>query len=230
VTEEGTDMTAGPADAGTETPDLLGIRLAHRMMRRDLHRLTEVAERVRGGEPCPDRRAAAFVRWVEQLCQEIHHHHTVEDEALLPLLATRAGAEVDLDELGDDHRALDPLLDAIRAAATALAAAGPDRRATAARLGEALARVRDELDEHIEDEERTMFPLIRRHLSVAEWEKVEKRAQKGELPMAFVLPRIVDATEPAELAELRKAAGPVLMALLAVVRPRYRRRERLVFG
>jgi iron-sulfur cluster repair protein YtfE (RIC family) len=215
--------------ASTQTPDLIGIRLAHRMMRRDLHRLTEVAERVAGGEPCPDRRAAALVRWVGYVGQEIHHHHTVEDEALLPLLATRAGAEVDLAELGNDHRALDPLLDAIRAAAATFAA-GADRRAAAARLGTALARVRDELDEHIEDEERTMFPLILRHLSVDEWAKVEKRARRGGLPMSFVLPRFMDVVEPVELAENTKTAGPVLTALLAVVRPRYRRRERLVFG
>jgi iron-sulfur cluster repair protein YtfE (RIC family) len=214
----------------TEQPDLMGIRMAHRMMRRDLHRLTEVAERVAGGEPCPDRRAAALERWVGDVCQEIHHHHTVEDEALLPLLAARAGAEVDLDELGDDHRALDPLLDAIRAAAAQVGASGTDRRPAAARLAEALTRVRDELDEHIEDEERTMFPLILRLLTVEEWAKVEKRARAGGLPMSFMLPRIVDVTEPAELAAMKKAAGPVLMVLLALVRPRYRRREQLVFG
>jgi hemerythrin-like domain-containing protein len=213
--------------ASTQTPDLIGIRLAHRMMRRDLHRLTEVAERIAGGEPCPDRRAAALVRWVGYVCQEIHHHHTVEDEALLPLLAARAGAEVDLAELGADHRALDPLLDAIRTAAKGLDA---DRRAGAARLGAALARVRDELDEHIEDEERTMFPLILRHLTVAEWAEIEERARKGGLAMRFVLPRIADSAGPAELAELRKAAGPVLTGLMALVTPGYRRRERLVFG
>ena len=36
----------------TETPDLLGIRMAHRMMRRDARRLTEVAKRIAAGETC----------------------------------------------------------------------------------------------------------------------------------------------------------------------------------
>lgn len=217
----------------TETPDLLGITLAHRMMRRDLHRLTDTAERIAAGEPCPDRRAAALIRWITTVCGEIHHHHTVEDEALMPLLAVRAGAELDLAELGSDHRALDPLLDAVRAAAGRLAASGagdPDRGRAAAALRVALARVRDELDEHIEDEERSMFPAIRRYITVEEWAKIEKRAQDGGLPLGFVLPRILDATRPDELAHFKREAGPVMVVLAAAVRPGYRRRERLVFG
>jgi iron-sulfur cluster repair protein YtfE (RIC family) len=218
--------------ARTTTPDLLGITLAHRMMRRDLHRLTDVAERIAAGEGCTDRRAAALARWTTTVCDEVHHHHTVEDEALMPLLATRAGAELDLADLGADHRALDPLLDAIRAATARLTAApaGPARATAAAALGEALARVRDELDEHIADEEVSMFPAIERYLTVEEWAAVEKRARDGGLPMGFVLPRIIDATRPDELATLKREAGPVLMVLAALVGPGYRRRERLVFG
>jgi hemerythrin-like domain-containing protein len=214
----------------TETPNLFGIRMAHRMMIRDMHRLTAVADRIAAGEPCPPDRASALARWTGMVCQEIHHHHTVEDEALIPLLATRAGAEVDLAELADDHRALDPLLDAVRAAVAAVSEPGVHRRAAAAELGHALARVRDELDEHIDDEERSMFPMIEKYLTVAEWAKVEKRARQGGLPMSFMLPRAVDVTDPADMAELKGAAGPVLMILLALVRRGYRRRERLVFG
>jgi iron-sulfur cluster repair protein YtfE (RIC family) len=214
----------------TETPDLLGITMAHRMMRRDARRLTEVAERIAAGETCSPRRAAAIAHWVGMLCDEVHHHHTTEDEALLPLLAARAGADADLAELGDDHRALDPLLDAVRAGATALVEAGASRRAAAAQLGAALARVRDELDEHIEDEERSMFPMIEKYLTVAEWDGVEKRARDGGMPMSFMLPRAADVLTPAELARLMSGAGIVLKLLLPMVRPGYRRRELLVFG
>jgi hypothetical protein len=48
--------------------------------------------------------------------------------------------------------------------------------------------------------------------------------------MSFVLPRILDAARPDELAHLKREAGSVMVALAAVVRPGYRRRERLVFG
>jgi hemerythrin-like domain-containing protein len=214
----------------TETPDLLGITIAHRMMRRDARRLTAAAERIAAGEPCPPARAAALARWVGMVCDEVHHHHTVEDEALLPLLAARAGADVDLAELGDDHRALDPLLDDVRAAAAALAAPGADRRAAAAGLGRAVARVRDELDEHIEDEERSMFPMIERHLSAAEWAAVEKRARDGGIPLSVALPRAVDVVDRAEYARLTRGPGVLFKVLLPVLRPAYRRRERLVFG
>ncbi|WP_214408129.1 hemerythrin domain-containing protein [Pseudonocardia lacus] len=216
----------------TETPDLLGIRMAHRMMRRDARRLTEAAERIAAGEACSPERAAAVTRWVEMVCDEVHHHHTTEDEALLPLLTARAGADVDLAELGDDHRALDPLLDAVRAGAAALATATSpaDRRAAAAGLGRAMARVRDELDEHIEDEERSMFPMIEKYLTVAEWDAVEKRARDGGMPMSFMLPRAADVLDRAEFAQLTKGPGVMLKLLLPLVRPGYRRRELLVFG
>jgi len=214
----------------TETPDLLGIRMAHRMMRRDARRLTEVAERIAAGETCSSDRATALARWIGMVCDEVHHHHTVEDEALLPLLTARAGADADLAGLGDDHAALDPLLDDVRAGAAALRAAGTDRRAAAAGLGRALARVRDELDEHIEDEERSMFPMIERYLTVGEWDGVEKRARDGGMPMSFMLPRAVDVLDEAEFARLTRGPGIMLRLLLPLVRPGYRRRELLVFG
>lgn len=216
----------------TETPDLLGIRMAHRMMRRDARRLAEVAERIAAGQTCSPARATAITRWVGMLCDEVHHHHTTEDEALLPLLAARAGADVDLAELGEDHRALDPLLDAVRAGAGALAAApsAAGRRDAAAQLGGALARVRDELDEHIEDEERSMFPMIEKYLTVAEWDQVEKRARAGGMPMSFMLPRAVDVVDEAEYAQLTRGPGILFKVLLPLVRPGYRRRELLVFG
>src|SRR3712207_1082060 len=100
------------ATATAPKVDLLGITLAHRMMRRDLHRLTTPP----GGSPAapPARRSgrAAIAAWVRDLCTEIHHH-TAEDDVAWPLIAEHAGAAVDLTALSDDHGALDPLLDAV---------------------------------------------------------------------------------------------------------------------
>ncbi|AEA24228.1 hemerythrin domain-containing protein [Pseudonocardia benzenivorans] len=223
-------MTAATAT----TPDLLGLRLLHRAMRAELHRTTALAERladVRTG--CSPRRARAVDKWVRDLCAEIHHHHTAEDLDAWPVIAARAGAAVDLTELSDDHAALDPLLDRVRAAAAALATGRPEEQpALAAELAAALSVVRDELDEHIDAEERDVFPVIEQYVPAAEWAGVERavRARKGGPGIAFQLPRIVAAATPAESAAMRKVAGPVLIALLTVVGPAHRRRVRLVFG
>lgn len=214
----------------TETaPDLLGMRYAHRMMRFDLHRFTDLARRLAAGEPCDDRRAAAIVAWLRTLRQEIHHHHTVEDELCWPLIERSAGAEIDLEVLSEDHRALDPLLDRLHAATSAFAA-GPDRRAAAGSLLAILTTIRDELDEHIESEEASVFPVVERYVSAQDWAELEKAIRKGGPPIGFVLPRFEAVMRPEERAQVRAAAGRVMFALLALLRPGFKRRERLVFG
>jgi iron-sulfur cluster repair protein YtfE (RIC family) len=214
-----------------DTPDLLGIRLIHRLMRTDLHRLTAVAQRLAAGEPCSDRRAAALARWVDGQADEIHEHHTAEDAVVWPVIVTHAGAHLDLAELSGDHDALDPLLAAAcTAAADLVAAPTDDRTAAAAKLAAALAVVRDEIDEHLDAEEAAIFPVIERWIPAAEWERVEAQVSKKGPGLRFTLPRIVDVTTPAEFARLRSEAGPALVLLLKLLMPGYRRREKLVFG
>lgn len=222
-------MTA--ADAQTRTADLTGITIAHRMMRTDLHRLVPTAERIADGEACGPKRAAALARWVELLCEEIHHHHTAEDDLAWPVIARYAGQAVDLSELSDDHAALDPLLDGLRTTAAALRGASADGRADVAReLARRLAALRDEIDEHLEAEERDLFPIIERYVPADRWDEVIAGVQKGGPGLRFMLPRVLAAVTDDEYASMRKEAGPVLVALAAVLKPGHRRRERLVFG
>ncbi|WP_067179953.1 hemerythrin domain-containing protein [Microtetraspora niveoalba] len=201
------------------TPNVLGFRITHRAMRGDTRRLAELTREIaEGRQRCDARRAAAIRDYVVRLCDGIHHHHSVEDASLWPLLVRSAGAEVDLGDLIEDHSALDPILDEIRAVA------GEPARAAAP-----LARLADLLDEHIEEEERMIFPIIERHVSVADWNAVEEEARKGG-SIRFELPRIEQYALPSELAELRRMAGPVLVMLLAMLRGGHRRRQRLIFG
>jgi hemerythrin-like domain-containing protein len=211
-----------------QTPDLLAFRIEHRAMRGDLHRLVAVAGEMAGGAaPCDPARAAALSEYVSELCDHIHDHHTLEDENLWPVIVRSAGGAADLSDLSDDHSVLDPLLADVRRAGRALAAAPADPEA-AGRLAAALATLRDLLDEHIEEEERTIFPIVLRYVSVADWQGVEKKARRSGR-MRFVLPRIEQYAEPAEFAELRSKAGPALL-LLALVRRGYRRRLRAIYG
>jgi len=113
----------------TRTADLVGITLAHRVMRADLHRLTDAARAIADGASCPDRRARALQTWLAHLEHEIHGHHTAEDEIAWTVIARHAGHAVDLAELSDDHGRLVPLLAAVREAAAGVVAAaeGPGR-------------------------------------------------------------------------------------------------------
>ncbi|GIH91086.1 hemerythrin domain-containing protein [Planobispora siamensis] len=207
------------------TPDLLGFTIAHRAMRGDTRRMAVLATDLAAGRQTADAaRAAAISEDVALLCASIHHHHTMEDEMLWPVIERSAGAEVDLRDLSDDHSELDPLLEEITAQAARFAAT---RDASA--LAPALTRLADMLDEHIEEEERLIFPIITEYVSVADWETVENAVRKGG-NIKFDLPRIERYARPDELARLRRMAGPVLTVMLALLRGGYRRRQRLVFG
>ncbi|GIF47214.1 hemerythrin HHE cation binding domain-containing protein [Asanoa ferruginea] len=215
-------------------PNLIGVRINHRTMRSDTRRLAELLSGVAAGQIAYDRRRATALRtYVRLLCDGIHHHHRMEDEVLWPVLRRSAGAEIDLRELSDDHAALDPVLDEVRVAADELAAAFTSDagrvHAVAAHLAAVLAQLRDVLDEHIEEEELLIFPVIRRHVTVADWNTVERAVRKGGA-LRFELPRIERYARPEELAELKKIAGPVLRLMLAALRPGFRRREATVFG
>ncbi|GAA0733795.1 hemerythrin domain-containing protein [Dactylosporangium roseum] len=210
-------------------PNLLGITINHRSMRGDARRFAALVRSIADGTTASSpARARAIERYLTSLCAGIHHHHQAEDEVLWPVLEAAAGAEVDLTELTDDHAQLDPLLDRLRAEARALSAA-PRDRAAAARLATTLAALRDLLDEHIDDEERTVFPVITRYVSHAEWQRVEAAVRKGSA-MSFELPRIERYATGDELAELYRMAGPVLRFMLALVRPGFLRREKVIFG
>ncbi|MEJ2861165.1 hemerythrin domain-containing protein [Actinomycetospora flava] len=214
----------------TRQDDLLGITLGHRAMCADSRRLADLASRIVTGAERVDRaRAAAIARWVGRLADEIGHHHEAEDDVLWPVLEARAGDRVDLAALTDDHAALDPLLAEVRAAAGDLARAPTDAAAARA-LAQHLAALADVLAEHIAEEEREVFPIILAHVPQHEWRAVEAAVRDRGGDMGFVLPRVAAVASPEQMADLRRAAGPVLMVLLPITRRRLRRAEKLVFG
>ena len=212
-------------NAMTTETEPTGLLLAHRAMVRDLDRVAELGAR-EAGRRLDRRRAAAVADYVSDLCDSIHHHHSAEDEVLWPVLERSAGAHVDLTELTDDHAVLDPKLARIREGAASLKASG----LFPARLAADLADLRDTLREHIEDEERTIVPLIRRYVSVADWNEVEAKIRKRGAKMSFEVPRILAVTTDRELAELRAEGGIPVAVLLKVLPPMFRRRERRVFA
>ncbi|CAN5185598.1 hypothetical protein BH11ACT6_BH11ACT6_49080 [soil metagenome] len=221
--------TESAADAvSAEVPDVLGMQIAHRVMLRDLDRTTGIAMAMAdGGVPITRRRVRALVRYLTLMGESIHHHHHAEDHILWPLIELRAGSHIDLTPLTEDHEALGPKLDGLRSA-VGVFGADPSQR-TAAVVSARLVEMRNMLSEHIAEEERDTFPVIRRYLSVADWRNVEARIRRAAR-MGFELPRIAAAVTPAELAALKADAGPLIHVMIALVKPRYRRLEKAVWG
>ncbi|WP_214109602.1 hemerythrin domain-containing protein [Acrocarpospora catenulata] len=207
-------------------PDLTGIRIIHRAMRGDLHRLVALTEAASTGQTTfTPARAAALAAYIGQVRHAIHVHHTREDEIVWPLLERSAGAAVDLADLSEDHSVLDPLLAEMVAAADAFANGTGQPGA----LASAVRKLSDLLDEHIEEEERRIFPVIQKYVTGEEWEQTEKKFRKGG-DVRFELAWVSEYTTPEERAFLRAKAGPMLTLMLALIRPGHRRRQRLLFG
>ena len=224
IDAEENPVTATAAPAPTTDADLLGMRIAHRIMRREARLMAGLAAAwADGSDPLTGRRRRVFGAWIDGLCRDIHHHHGTEDDVLWPILERHAGAEVDLAPLSDDHAALDPVLEDIRSGFV-VAAAGGRVDVLAARL----THLADLLDEHIAEEERDLFPVIRRYVPRSEWAVVEKAAQRGGPGVRYALPRIVDVATEEEFATMAASAPKVLVLMLKVLLPRYRREKRVL--
>ncbi|OBB90233.1 hemerythrin domain-containing protein [Mycolicibacterium peregrinum] len=224
-----TSITVSPRCAGDPAPDLLRIALAHRAMLADLLRLGDLAAAMRDRDViCTPGRARAISRYVERLCDSIHHHHTTEDAVLWPVIQASVGDHVDLSELIDDHAALDPRLEQLRARAAAFRLSMGDRH-IAGLMAIELAELAALLTEHINDEEMEVFPLITEHVSVADWAAVEKAARDGSR-MSFDGPRSMTVVTDDERAALMQHTGIGQRVLLAGLLVLHRRRERAVFG
>ncbi|MBJ7387326.1 MAG: hemerythrin domain-containing protein [Mycolicibacterium sp.] len=223
-------MNTDPATTeSADVPNVLGMQIAHRVMLRDLDRTIGVTMAMAdGGVEITRRRVRAVVRYLESMVDSIHHHHRAEDDILWPVIELRAGAHVDLTALTEDHEALVPKLDGL-AETVRQFGASPSRRSAAVVAGR-LVDVRNTLAEHIAEEERDTLPVIRRYLSVSDWQDVESRIRKAGAKMSFELPRIAAAVSADELSALKRDAGPVIGVMLFLLTPRYRRMEKAIWG
>lgn len=218
-----TANTSTSSPALTGNIDLLGMRLIHRVMRRDAARLADVASRALSHpEEFGDARYAAIADYLQLYVASVNHHHQVEDDSLFPLIKDTAGPHVDMSELTEDHHALVALLEQLEAQAA-------DLPAETRGLAQTLSELRDLLDEHIEEEEAKLFPIITAHVPARRWRKFEAAARRGG-QMDFDLTRMVAALLPEEQSQARATLPLPARVLVAILSPRQRRRERAVFG
>jgi hemerythrin-like domain-containing protein len=222
-----------PRRAGEPEADLLSFSLIHRALRSGTRTLADAATAIAAGAPCSRERQRAIVTTALAVLHEITQHHEREDDVLWPVIvAAVEGAEsttVELADLSGDHVELHAI---IERAERALPGFARDAAVGAAEFGAVMTEMADLLDEHIGEEEREVFPVIREHVSAADFTRCEELFRKGTSigQLAFLLPWVADQCTPAERAELTATAGRPLVLLLRLTEPRYTRRMALVRG
>ena len=144
---------------GSTSVDLTVMNALHDAFRRDLEVLTRAAAAL-GDDP--DAQERLSIGWAV-LADQLHHHHTVEDEQLWPLVRrswTRSPDALQvLDAMEDEHELVDP----------ALAAVGEDVRRGRA-PAESLERLNTVVRIHLAREESEAMPLIVSAVTPHDWD------------------------------------------------------------
>jgi hemerythrin-like domain-containing protein len=198
--------------------EMSGFLIAHAGMRQEFGLLAKAA-----AGPLEPSRAALVEDQIAMVLEVLHHHHTAEDDTIWPTLLARVpAAAADLDALEAEHARIDPLI----------SAAGDTGRPLAERAP-VLAELHELINAHLDREEATAVPLIRRHITVAEWDALTERAiaESGRR----TIPTIYGWYASAAPAELRAAALKTVPALVRVLFrlfwwPAYQRRARRLYG
>jgi iron-sulfur cluster repair protein YtfE (RIC family) len=202
-------------------PDLTLFLLAHRVYRTEFARLATAAAGAHDPEVDPERRDA-IEEQVALMMRSLHAHHTGEDERLWPMLRERdPAAAVVLDRLEEEHEHIDPL---IRAAS--------DRSVPLVDRARYLHELSDALNTHLDHEEAEAVPLLRRHITAAEWEadaKVHMKEVRKDTAMFFGT--MTDFLTQEEFDAIVAEAPKVLVVLYKLSwRRRWAKRRRLVHG
>ncbi len=221
-----------PRRAGEAQIDLSGYRLAHKGMLNGARELVELSLRLRAGaDTLTKPRADALAVYVRLMTEEIHRHHSLEDDDIWPVIAASAGPAVDLAPLTSDHDELDPIMERMRDATAALCER-PGSRPAIEMLAVEAVRLRDLLEEHIGEEERDVFPVMLEHVSVEDFDRLEKTAAK-QFPLRdiwFLLPWFFSSISKEQAAEMAKSAPLPMKIMYVLFRGRYARFHRRIFG
>ncbi|MEU2773477.1 hemerythrin domain-containing protein [Streptomyces sp. NPDC007162] len=162
-----------PAAAGR--PHVHEMVVVHRVFRRESALLPRLVRAVPDGDTA---RAARVRAVLGDYMTGLHHHHHAEDELIWPLLRSRAAQDEALvGRMAEQHEAIDRTLAAVGEWAPVWERSAD--RIPGEELALALDAHRTALLAHLDDEERSVLPLVAEHLTVAEWDLVGRRGMDG---------------------------------------------------
>ena len=148
----------------------------HSFLRRETRLAGGVVRRTAPGDV---RRAAVVDDHLEVLMTSLHHHHTVEDDHLWPLLLQKVP-----DELAPIVHLMESQHAGVDAAITGIAETRRAFRASALpadrdRLAGLLDDLHTALVEHLEAEETRLLPIAARALTQQEWDAMGEAGKAG---------------------------------------------------
>jgi len=188
---------------------------------------------LRGVAPGDTERATVVADHLDFIALALHHHHTLEDELLWPLLLQKVPGELApiVHLMESQHERVDGI-------AADIAAGLPEFRAAAGeierdRLADLFDMLYVHLAEHLDAEEERLLPIAARALTQAEWDAIGEagrdRAPRQHRTLAFGM--FQHDGDPAAIAlMLSDAPPPVRWLLPRLARRAFRRHALRVHG
>lgn len=204
--------------------------MIHTYYRRELRLAPGLIRAVADGDT---RRARVVADHLDVVGRHLHHHHTLEDRMLWPVLLQRVPEELApiVNLMESQHQVVDRLQDEIAEVMPAWQTHA--RAADRDRLAELHDSLYVNLVEHLDAEEARLLPIAARTLTQAEWDEMGEEGRDGtprkELALTFGMfayegdPEVVDGM-------LAKAPLPVRVIVPRLARRAFRRHAVAVYG
>lgn len=176
-------------------------------------------------------RARILVDFLIELTTALHYHHVAEDEALWPLLLSRADDSSTILKMEEQHERIGELIDLSLAQASAFRTSARDHRGE--QLAATLTTLAAALNEHLDEEEAVALPLAEKHLTRAEWDHVGEigHASIPKDRMLVILGYILlGATEEQRAFFLAQSPLPARIAWKLLGRRKFEADYRRVYG
>ena len=214
-------MTA--PSAAQKLCDTSDMVIVHRMFRRECALLPQLVAAVAGGDLARARTVAGHAREVLDM---LHHHHVGEDELLWPRLSARTRFHADLlARMDSQHQGLAVLLEHAATSFTAWQNAPTAPTSTA--LTALLEQLSAGLNEHFDEEEAAVLPIVERVITAAEYQEVGQRGLVS-IPLTrrlVVLGYLLEGATPQERSDFLAAVPAPARLAYRLIGARQHRHE-----
>jgi hemerythrin-like domain-containing protein len=215
------------ADSASDRPLIQQMVVIHRVFRREFRLLPAL---IRGVAAHDLDRAKVVADHATGLLRFVHIHHSGEDELLWPVLLERVEVETDLiQRMEHQHERVAALLPHAQEQLSAWATMPTSEGG--AKLAATFEELGSLLNEHLDEEEAQILPLVETHLTVAEWERLGEHARGHLAPpdrMASLAAIVEEADDEERAMFTAVLPPPVLAMFVEQAEPAYRERMRLL--
>jgi hypothetical protein len=222
----------GQAHTAEGPYDQTGMYVMHHAFRRDLNQFVSAIRNTPVGEA--ETWTALSWRW-DRFDTVLHHHHTIEDEAIWPVLLGHADAaghaddRATLEAMEAEHATIDPALQAVRTSFAAMTdhPCADHRNALDIRV----TALREALLQHLHHEETEALPLLQATMTPQEWKTAEAAAAKGYPPrvLPFMIPWVAYDVPRDVFVPILRDAGRAYAVLYRLTKNRFAKAERKTF-